>query len=140
MIARLPNDRKVINATEGGAKIHGTVQMTLADVIESLPERKVDFQTILEDERTKITEREYKGIMRDFSHFRPELEKIKKQGYYKTFFQTDFKNNPVMDIVIGYMRYLKDVKDRKERFRLAVDYVYEEVRKREAGETCVQMN
>lgn len=130
MIAMLPQDRKVINATEGGAKIQGAVQMSLSEVIASLPEKRIDFQDVLGDERVKITDKEYKGIMKDYARFPLELEKIRKQGYHKTFFETNFWAMPVMDLIVGYMRYLKDVPDRKKRFHMALDYISGEVEKR----------
>lgn len=130
MIDLLPSDRVVINATEGGAKIHGSVQMSLQDVIDQLPERRSSFADVVSDERVKISEKEYQGIMADWKRMIADIEKIKRNGYRKTFFETDYHNIPAMDLVIGYMRYLKDVPERKERFRLAVDYVYDEIHKK----------
>ena len=61
---------------------------------------------------------------------RTDIEKVKRIGYKKAFFEIDYHKMPAMDLVIGYMRYLKDVPERKERFKLAVDYVYDEIPKR----------
>ena len=130
MIELLPSDRVVVNATEGGAKIHGSVQMSLQDVIDQLPEHRSSFADVVSDERVKISEKEYQGIMADWKRMIADIEKIKRNGYRKTFFETDYHNIPAMDLVIGYMRYLKDVPERKERFRLAVDYVYDEIHKK----------
>ena len=130
MIEMLPPDQVVINATEGGAKIHGAVQMSLQEVIDHLPERRSSFQDVVSDERVKISEKEYRGIMADWERMRTDIEKVKRIGYKKAFFEIDYHKMPVMDLVIGYMRYLKDVPERKERFKLAVDYVYDEIHKR----------
>lgn len=130
MIKMLPSDQVVINATEGGAKIHGAVQMPLQEVIDHLPERRSSFQDVVSDDRVKISEKEYRGIMADWERMRTDIEKVKRIGYKKAFFEIDYHKMPVMDLVIGYMRYLKDVPERKERFKLAVDYVYDEIHKR----------
>lgn len=131
MIQLLPVDREVVNATEGGAKIHGAIQMPLQEVIDNLPERRVSFQSVISDERVKIKEKEYQGILDARNRMRTDLEKVKRLGYHKTFFETDFHKMPVMDLVIGYMRYLKDVPEREERFAQAVDYIYGEICKRD---------
>lgn len=138
MIDLLPSDRVVINATEGGAKIHGSVQMSLQEVVDQLPERRSSFSDVVSDERVKISEKEYQGIMADWKRMIADIEKIKRNGYRKTFFETDYHNIPAMDLVIGYMRYLKDVPERKERFRLAVDYVYDEIHKKIGGKETEQ--
>lgn len=131
MIPILPKDWRVINATEGGAKITGTIQKTLKEVVEELPDRGACFEDIINDDRVRISDREYQGIMSDWKHARTELEKVKREGYRKTFFEMDYRNMPIMDMVMGYMRYLKDVPEREDRFDQAVNYIYEQILLRE---------
>ncbi len=131
MIELLPAGFQIINATEGGAKIRGALQKPLKQVVDELPDRKADFEAVISDERVRLTDREYELLMSDWKRLRNDLEKIRRWGYHKTFFETDFHTIPVMDIVVGYMRYLKDVPDREERFQMAVDYVYEQLCRRE---------
>lgn len=131
MIRIMPKDRIVINATEGGARIEGTIQKTLKDVVDELPDLGVNFQDVISDERVAIRDAEYRAIMSDFKHVRTDLEKIKKWGYRKTFFENDYHSIPIMDLVLGFMRYLKDVPEREDRFEQAVDYIYDQVLQRE---------
>ncbi len=131
MIALLPVGYQVINATEGGARIHGAVQQPLREVVESMPDRQADFEKIIADERVKLTDREYEKLMKEWKKLRGQIEKVRQMGYHKTFFETNFRQISVMDIVLGYMRYLKDVPDREERFRMATDYIYEQICRRE---------
>lgn len=127
MLASMPEGHVVINATEGGARIQGAVQMSLSEVVAGLPEHRRSLEDILSDERVKLTEEEYEAIMADWNRNRLDLEEIKKWGYHKTFFETDYHQIPVMDMVLGYMRYLKDIPDREERFTTAVDYLYNQI-------------
>jgi len=67
-------DIKVINATEGGARIHGTQEMTLEEAIAGISDRKVDFADILaaadvlmNDEQQKAFA-DYMGKVRDEIH------------------------------------------------------------------------
>lgn len=133
-ILKLPFGCEVINATEGGAKIHGTIQRPLDEVLEGLPEKKADFLEVLSQEGIRITEEEYKGVMREWVGVRSDLEKIREWGYHRTFFEMDYHKIPAMDMVLGAMRYLKDVPDRKERFKKAVEFVYSNVLEWEKAE------
>lgn len=134
MIAVLPEDHVVVNATEGGARIHGTVQRPLCEVIAGLPQKRYSLDDMLSDARVRLTGEEYEAILSDWKRNRMDLQEIKNQGYHKTFFETDYHQIPVMDIVLGYMRYLKEVPDREERFRMAVDYLYGQILEYEGQE------
>lgn len=124
----------VVNATEGGARIHGTVQRPLCEVIAGLPQKRYSLDDMLSDARVRLTGEEYEAILSDWKRNRMDLQEIKNQGYHKTFFETDYHQIPVMDIVLGYMRYLKEVPDREERFRMAVDYLYGQILEYEGQE------
>lgn len=126
-IERLPFGCEVINATEGGAKIHGAFQLPLHQVVEQLPERKAAISDYLSVEGIRITEHEYEQIRLDWANVRSDLENIKQWGYHKTFFESDYRSIPAMDMVLGAMRYLKDVSNREERFERAVNFVYDHV-------------
>lgn len=127
MLALLPEDCVVINATEGGARIHGTLQMPLCEVVAGLSEYRRSLDEILSDQRVKLTDEEYDAIMADWYRNKSDLEEIQKWGYHKTFFEIDYHRIPVMDMVLGYMRFLKDIPDREERFWMAVDYLYSQI-------------
>lgn len=124
MIKKYP-DREVINATEGGARIHGAVQKSLAEAIAELPENPISFQEMIADERVAITDEEYEKLMAAFAEGRKDLETVRKQGYEKTFYESDYQNMPAMRLVLEYMR-CQEEKERKVRFEKAIEYVYNE--------------
>lgn len=120
---------KFINATEGGAKIHGAEQMTLFDVIAGLENQKDSSLTeLLRDERVALTSGEYDEILCRRDQGLKELHQIAKQGYDKTFFGMNFRQVPVMHLVIDYMKSLED-DSRKVRFEKSVSAVLEKMRK-----------
>ncbi len=121
---------RFINATEGGARIAGTEQMTLRQVVESLPAQKGERKAVFEDPLMRITEEEYERLMEGFRACGEDLKKISEAGYEKTFFQSDLTKRPVMCLLVDYMRSLYDG-DRRERFWKAVQYVLEEWKKLE---------
>lgn len=118
-------DREYINATEGGAKIHGAVQKSMAEVVRGLSENSISFQDIIDRAEAAITSGEYKRLMDIFAEGSRDLENIRKQGYEKTFFESDYRGIPAMRLVLGHMR-AQDEKNRKVRFEKAVEYVYNE--------------
>ena len=66
-IKRNQGKRTVYNATEGGARIHGAVELTLQEAIEQLCDRELDFTAIIqaaprlldEEKRTDMREKFY---------------------------------------------------------------------------------
>lgn len=126
-IRSLPSQCEVINATEGGVKIQGTIQLPLQQVLEQLPERQISLSDLFSRKEIRITEEEYGDIIEEWAHVRRDLEQIKEWGYHRLFFQTDYHDIPVMDMVLAAMRYLRDVPDREERFHRAVEFVYQNV-------------
>lgn len=65
--------------------------------------------------------------MREWGTLKSDVEKIRTEGYDKTFFETDYHSIPAMDIILGAMRYLWGVPNRRERFEKAVEMVYESI-------------
>lgn len=117
----------VINATEGGARIQGTEQQPLADVIGSLPEVENNFAELLQMEENAITAGEFAVLEQQMHQCVTDLEEIQKWGYYKTFFEKDYRGMPVMSMVLAYMMILDD--EREERFRKAVQFVLQELKR-----------
>lgn len=124
MIQKYP-EIEVINATEGGAKIRGATQKSLAETVAELPEGTVSFTDMLEDERATITAAEYEKLMIAFAKAGKDLETVRKQGYEKTFYESDYRSMPAMRLVLEYMRSREDG-ERKVRFEKAIDFVYNE--------------
>lgn len=119
------NGRKIINATEGGAKIHGAIQRSMQEVVDELETHNTGWQDILCDEHVHIQSKEYERLMAEFAQGKQELERMKENGYHQTFFERDYRNIPVMNLLFDYMRSLDDEK-RENRFEKALDFVYRE--------------
>ena len=118
------SDRQVINATEGGARIKGTSQRSLKEIIASLPDNHYNFSEIISNPRVAINEEEYANLLVEHKKNFDDIYKIRELGYDQLFFSWDYEKIPVMRLVIDYMKSLDDVM-RKERFEKALDYVEE---------------
>ena len=77
----------------------------------------------------KITPKEYQRVMREFKKGKEDLKKIRRDGYEKTWFRTNYMSVPVMRLIVDYMKSLDEI-DRKARFYKALDYVEEEYNKK----------
>lgn len=115
-------DREIINATEGGAKIHGAVQKDLKDVIDNFSVVEIKWHELLNCQQVKMSPKEYQRVMREYHKSKDDLHKICEQGYSKTFFETNYMSLPVMRLVIEYMKSLNEG-NREERFNKAVEYL-----------------
>ncbi len=115
-------DRNYINATEGGVRISGTTQMTLSQVIEELPIRKERLSEFLSGEEMKISLSEFGCIWNHFVKGKEDLERLSKLTYEDIFFKLDYKEIPVMHLVLEVMKTLDD-DSRMVRFEKALNYV-----------------
>ena len=68
----------VIDATEGGAMIHGSRIMTLCDVIDQYCNKEVDMTRILKEQDPVFTEKEYDDVRKDIQGYVTELKEIKR--------------------------------------------------------------
>ena len=68
---------EVIDATEGGAMIHGSRIMTLHEVIDQYCDKEADFGRILIEQPTVFSEEEYENVRKDIHGFVTELQEIK---------------------------------------------------------------
>ena len=112
---------EVINATEGGARIRGAQQRPLAETLEKLPEYDRPFSEIIERDSVRISSGEYQKLMRERNKCVSDMEKIKRDGYDKTFFENREKP-PVLWLILDYMKSLEDG-ERRVRFEKAVAHV-----------------
>ncbi len=115
-------DQKIINATEGGARIRGTVQKSLRETLEEMESMDICFQNLLDSPDVRMTPFEFKRVMREFRKATGDLVRIRNMGYEETFFESDYMFMPVMRLVIHYMKSLED-SSRKARFEKSVEYV-----------------
>lgn len=123
MIVLYP-DHNVINATEGGVRIQGTKQQALADVIKSLPDVENCFTELLIQKENQISEVEAEILVEQQHQCVCDLKEVRNWGYFKTFFEKDYRQFPVMRMVIDYMKILDD--EREERFEKATTFLKEE--------------
>lgn len=77
-IKSVKNRIQVIDATEGGAKIHGSKIMALSDVIDQFCRRKVDFQMILNSQGPALNGKKYSNVKKEIQGYLPELKRLKK--------------------------------------------------------------
>jgi len=80
----------VINATEGGAKIHGANNQTLNSAIQCFCKKEIDFKKIIEESKDSFNDdekRQYNQLFKDMVGKSKELEKRFKDGirYYHKF-------------------------------------------------------
>lgn len=82
-IADYKHQIQAYDATEGGAKIHGTTIITLSDVIEKLCTKEIDFDAIVKNIAPAFTEEEQKKLLEELvgaSEYLLNLEKRLEEG------------------------------------------------------------
>lgn len=126
MITRYPN-HLVVNATEGGARIKGTKQQPLTDVIKALPDIENDFTEILRNPENQVTAEEYAIVEEQMRQCVRDLTEIRNWGYHKTFFEKDYRKMPVVSMLFNYMKILDD--EREIRFEKALAFVEQELKR-----------
>lgn len=77
-IKELPDDIEVIDATEGGAKIEGTIIMKLSEVIDKYCTKEFDFKNFLENTEPTFVKDKYSEIQEDLFHLKDELILIRE--------------------------------------------------------------
>ena len=127
-LIELAPDREFINATEGGARISGTLQKPLSAVIDELETTVVPLGEILRDESLQLSPHEYEWLKNEFFRGMEDLNLIRQAGYEQVFFRTDYRQFPVMRLICDYMAILDD-EDRRVRFEKAADIVYKAYQK-----------
>ena len=78
-IKRNPSDIRVINATEGGAKIAGAIVKTLSEVIEEECQKDVDFEKILGTIPDAYTKEQRSRMIEKFYEIPTQLEDLRQQ-------------------------------------------------------------
>lgn len=78
-IKRNAGKRTVYNATEGGARIHGAVELTLLEAIGQLCIRELDFPAIIQNAPKLFTEEERIAMSREFYSLDSYFQKLKGQ-------------------------------------------------------------
>lgn len=78
-IKRNQGKRTVYNATEGGARIHGAVELTLQEAIEQLCDRELDFPAIIQSAPKLFTETDRIAMSKEFYALDCYFAKLKDQ-------------------------------------------------------------
>lgn len=126
MMALYP-DVEVINATEGGVHLEGSRQEPLCQVCDALPQRKYAFRRWLQQNDSQIQPEEGRNMDEQMHQCGEDIKQIRQWGYHKTFFEEDYRQIPVMDMVLSYMK-IADA-EREVRFEKALDYVADQLQK-----------
>ena len=71
---------ETIDATEGGALIHGSEIMTLSDVIDSYCNKEFSFNKLLEEKPYTFDDEEYENVRKDILHLEKEFKNIKERS------------------------------------------------------------
>lgn len=77
-IQTVKDTTEVIDATEGGAMIHGSRIMTLAEVIDQYCTREVDMAEILQGQPPMFTEEEYQMVSEELHGYIEQLNDMKR--------------------------------------------------------------
>lgn len=115
-IAAVKDSVTVYNATEGGARIHGTVEVTLKEVVEQYCKAEIDFEQVLSEVPYLLTEQEYIELRKELlgaeQHF-GELEERLKKGIlaYKELIELDRKDK---QHTRGYKRAVETISQMNE--------------------------
>ena len=72
---------EVVNATEGGAKIEGTIQMSLKEAIDSYDVDSFDFEKTIRDMPPTVGEKHREEIVQMWKESIENLEKLKQRLY-----------------------------------------------------------
>lgn len=71
-------DLHVINSTEGGAMIHGAINMPLSEACEKYCNIEVDFSSVIEDVKPTFTQAEQEDVKNRILHFDDVIDRLKK--------------------------------------------------------------
>lgn len=122
-------DTVFLNATEGGALIHGAKCQALADVVKDLDQKNYDIFSLLECyKESKISEKQFDIVYNEYRKSYEDLLLLEKEGYEHVFFRMDYREIPVIQLVFIAMKAM-DETDRRVRFTKALSFVkqkYEE--------------
>ena len=87
----------VYNATEGGAKIHGTIQIPLNEAIQKLCKREINFDEIIDNVPYLFTEEEQNRLKERFLKMDENLERLRgklQRGIQAYNILVEFKDKP----------------------------------------------
>lgn len=79
-ISVLKDRAEVIDATEGGALIHGSTVMALAEVIDRYCTREADISAIFASQAPMFTEQEYEDVRKELLGYVPELREMRDKA------------------------------------------------------------
>lgn len=78
-IEKVKGKVKVYNATEGGAKIRGTEEITLADAIKTLCNQEMDFDRVIEEIPAVFNEKEKEKVYQEFLESGKRLKELEQR-------------------------------------------------------------
>lgn len=79
-IQTIADRTEVIDATEGGAMIHGSNIMKLSEVVDQYCDREVDFTSILQNQPPMFSQEEYADVCKEIQSYITELHDMKRDA------------------------------------------------------------
>lgn len=114
-ISKVPN---IINATEGGAKIHGAIQMPLKEALEQYAKEEYPLEEIINQVPRLFNEEEKISLLNELEKAPEEFEKLQKkfeEGYELAFAAKKLVEKPNYNVV------------EVEKIKLKLDKIAEQV-------------
>ena len=135
---QLEGQIKIIDATEGGAKIQGTMIMRLQDAIAKYCRKAFCFEDILNEMEPTFSNARYCNIYKDILKIRDELETIKKNSKkgseYSCIIMSCIKEKRITNKeyheYINQLNMLKENVQKQNVYMLLDEYISEDVSER----------
>lgn len=130
IISRLESGINVIDATEGGAKIKGTISMRLSVAIEKYCNQEFNFDNTISDMRVTFSEVEYKELRNDFYNMMGELEIILEKAREGVALCQQIMGSfqlPVnminINVILSRISYIQDTIEKQNIYMLIDEYI-----------------
>ena len=113
----------VVDATEGGALIHGSEVLTLRESLDRYCTKSFDFETCLTEIPEHFTDEERKKVLEFFSHIPTRLENMKTEiskgiGYYRKLEKCIHKKSCSPKELQGLLKKIKETNEALEKDHL----------------------
>lgn len=112
-IDKKKNEVQVYNATEGGARIHGTTELTLRHAIETLCNREIDFDAIVASVPNSFSQEEREILINEYLTIGSQLEELEEKmmegiSSYTRLIELEEKN---MQQTVEYKELIKKISE-----------------------------
>lgn len=138
-------DIEVIDATEGGALIHGSTIMTFADVIDRYCHNAFDFAEILENKPYTFVGTEYEEVKKAVFHLKKDLNNVKQKSMEGIKVVKEFilktqmdKNTPDLEAkLLKKIQKANNFIEKQDLYELLDPYISDRITEAIQGINCV---